>query len=443
MQGLRAKLAARSVPARAFAAAEEGAISALGIFVFLVSCVVYGVAVDVARVRSAQSQLQLAADTAAHAALYYRETHNAEEAREKALAVANYGMPRSIYGNTLVPEDIVFGSWSYESETFLPDPDSRESVMVTTRRLKENGTSLATTLFGFVGIDSFDVVSRTVFTTYRPTCFREGFVAEDVVDIQSNNNYYAGFCIHANGHVELNSNNVFEAGTIVSMPNIDDLVLPQSGFSTNDGLKEALRVGSYRIRVINRLPATIQGLYDADDAYLPDYITSPVAVGLSGSKLDESDFTPGRLHLLSGSSNCKVTLSPSVPLREVVFVTNCEIKFSQGTALQDVVIATTNTGAKSMNAPSTLQVGKDDICAEGGGAQLLSLGGMSFASDLRMYGGQLVALGDIIFAANAEGIEGASMISGRRIDGTSNMNMGFCVTGMEDNFEASYFRLAY
>ena len=64
------------------------------------------------------------------------------------------------------------------------------------------------------------------------------------------------------------------------------------------------------------------------------------------------------------------------------------------------------------------------------------------AADLRVYGGQIIALGDITFSANANGIQGASLISGQEISGTSNMDMGFCGTGMEGNYEAPYFRLA-
>ena len=45
-------------------------------------------------------------------------------------------------------------------------------------------------------------------------------------------------------------------------------------------------------------------------------------------------------------------------------------------------------------------------------------------------------------AANANGIDGASIISRGMIDGTSNMNMGFCGSGMEDSFSANYYRLA-
>ncbi|MBS8226662.1 hypothetical protein DYI42_10515 [Vannielia litorea] len=417
-------------------------MTGLGIMLTLTTCVIAAIALDVARLRAAQSQLQIMADAAAHAALYYRDTHSAAEAKEMALDVVGYGMPADVYGDVLRPEDITFGTWSYELQAFRPSDTSRDAVLVTTERIAENQNGITPYLFGFVGRDTFDVATNSVFTTYRPTCFREGFVAEEVVDIQSNNNYYNGFCIHANGHVELNSNNVFEAGTIVSMPDTGDIVLPQSGFETNEGLEAALRSGVYRLRIINRLPAIIQNFIDEQDTFLPDYITTTTAVDLSGKTLTEADFQTGRLHRAMGANNCKLTLSPSVPLERIVLVTNCEVKFSQGTQLHDVVIATTNTGAKSMNAPSTLQVGRDDHCAEGGGAQMLSLGGMEFASDLRMYGGQLVAKSNIEFSANADGIEGASMISGTRIDGTSNMNMGFCVTGMEDNYEAAYFRMA-
>ena len=73
----------------------------------------------------------------------------------------------------------------------------------------------------------------------------------------------------------------------------------------------------------------------------------------------------------------------------------------------------------------------------------MTTGGMKFTADLRLYGGQLIAKKAISFSANADGIEGASIISGETIDGTSNMNMGFCDgSGMENNFESDYFRLA-
>jgi len=69
---------------------------------------------------------------------------------------------------------------------------------------------------------------------------------------------------------------------------------------------------------------------------------------------------------------------------------------------------------------------------------------MKFASNLQTYGGQFIAEGDIDFAANSDGVEGASMVAGGTISGASNLAMGFCGgSGMEDSFEAAYCRLAH
>ncbi|MBC7157124.1 MAG: hypothetical protein H5U20_06375 [Rhodobacteraceae bacterium] len=95
-----------------------------------------------------------------------------------------------------------------------------------------------------------------------------------------------------------------------------------------------------------------------------------------------------------------------------------------------------------MTSAAGLRIGRDDNCATGGGTQLLTLGSMSFPSDLQVYGSQLVARDDIEFSANADGIQGAAFVAGGTISGTSNMEMGFCGTGMENNFHAEYFRLA-
>ena len=142
--------------------------------------------------------------------------------------------PYARYGEIIDAADIVFGDWDYDTDTFIIDNTSRNAVMVTTQRNSAKSNAIVGFLSHWIGKDTWDVVTPSVFTTYRPTCLREGFVADNIVDIQSNNGYYNGFCIHANNYVSVNSNNTFQAGTIVSMPNENDLDLPQSGFETND-----------------------------------------------------------------------------------------------------------------------------------------------------------------------------------------------------------------
>ncbi|MFV2034869.1 MAG: TadE/TadG family type IV pilus assembly protein [Halocynthiibacter sp.] len=422
---------------------ETGSATVLSLFMFVIMAMVGAAALDYSNLIASRTQLQVAADLAAHGALYSRETNDEMTAKAEAIELASFGMPHSRFGDILNVGDISFGTWDYDTQIFTKTHHSRQAVMVTTSRLASKLNSVESYLFKLVGIDRFDVVTSAVYTTYRPACFREGFVADGIVDIQSNNNYLNGFCIHSNTYVSVNQNNTYEAGTIVSMPDMTQIDLPASGFDKNAGLEEALRSAVYRLRIINRIDDLIAGLVSADPLYTPDYITSNLVVPLAGKKFDETDFVPGRIYQLNCSGSGKATITGNSPIREIVLVSNCEIKFGQGTVLEDVVMATTNTSAKSFNAPSSLQVGRDDGCAEGGGAQLITKGGMNFASDLRIFGGQLLAEGDIQFSANANGVEGASLITGGTISGTSNMNMGFCNgAGMEDNFEANYFRLA-
>ena len=195
------------------------------------------------------------------------------------------------------------------------------------------------------------------------------------------------------------------------------------------------------MRVINRLEAIIKGLETGDPEFTPDYITSTTPITLRGKKFDVTDFTPGRIHTVN-CGNGGITIDAGATLSKVVVIASCDIKLSSRSVLDEVVIATRSTGARSINSPSSLQVGRNDNCATGGGSELLTMGSMNFASGLMVYGSQLLAKDNIEFAANANGIQGASLVAGGEIDGTSNMSMGFCGTGMENNYEAEYFRLA-
>lgn len=428
-----------------FIKSDDGSMTILGILLFATMAMIAAIAVDVTNLVAAKSQLQITADAAAHAALYYRDTHEATESKVMAVDVATSGMPEGVYGVVLKPEDIIFGRWDYDTQVFTIDNTSRKAVMVKTGRISERSNSVASYLFQLVGKTDWDVVTPAVFATFRPMCFREGFVSDGVVDIQSNNGFENGFCVHSNEYVSLNSNNTFEPGTVVSMPDTDDIDLPRSGYETNDGLRAALRSGVYRLRILNKMDDLFEGLLTGDPEYIPDYITDTTVINIPPptNSLKSSDLEPGHVYRLNCNQSGKLTLeSGETPFSEVVLITSCEVKFSAGAVLEDVVMANTNTSARSFNAPSSLQLGRDDNCAEGGGVELLTYGSMIFAADLKMFGAQLLAQGDVTFAANATGIQGAQIVARGEISGTSNMTMGFCGSGMESNFEAEYFRLA-
>ncbi|MBI1173122.1 hypothetical protein GC209_17160 [bacterium] len=426
-----------------FAHDQCGSMTAFGLYIFVAGLMLTGLAVDYGNLVQSKARQQVNVDSVAHTALVQREFNTPAVATQMALAIDEANMPASKFGDLINSADVEFGSWDPATRSFTVDPNSRQALRVTAHQTSSYGNSIPTFLLKLVGTDSWDLATQAIYTTYNPACLTEGFVAEDVVNISSNDSYFNDFCIHSQNYVSLSSNNYFEAGTSVSMPDLSKLVLPASGYTTNIGLQDALSASSYNIRILPLLPKIIAALGASNVDYLPTYVTSATPVALSTKKaLAQSDLSEGHIYTADCSTgNGTLTISNSVILSKVAIVTNCNVKFGNGSVMQDAVIATTSTDSKSFTGTSGIQIGKNDNCATGGGAQLLTLGGVSFPAALSVYGGQIVAEKDITFSANANGIQGASFISGGQITGTSNMNMGNCNSGMEENFSAEYFRL--
>ena len=182
-----------------------------------------------------------------------------------------------------------------------------------------------------------------------------------------------------------------------------------------------------------------------------DYIDSPSVVNVSTCDLTASSLVSGRIHRVYCSGTLKITGT----INEVALVTSAPIQFAKEAVFEDAIIATTNTTDMSLKGPSSngggkkgsgldnITFGKNDDCQAGGGVQLVTMGGVHMAAGLNMFGSQMLWAGSIEFTANADGIEGISLVSADTVSGTSNMQMGFCGSGMENNFEVDYYRLAY
>lgn len=440
---------------------EDGSITVLALFLFVAVCVVLGITLDVSNAYSTRTQLQVAADTGGHAALYMRTGKylTEDDAKEVAANLAAKNLVADPVNNVVGVEDIEFGIWNRETRIFTPRSGSYSAVRVTATRSRARDNQLETFLLGFAGLNYWNISTHSVTETYRPGCLREGMVSEDVLDIQSNNGFAANFCLHSNTYISVNQNNIFDAGSIVSMPDLGLFEMPHSGYERNDGLEEALRENFYEIHVLDRIQTFIEGI-ESGLRFVPDYIDSTTVNEIPGDRFAVTDFEAGKIYRLNCETTVvkgkttttsvasKVTISKSTAvsptatdLNEVVIIAECPVQFGRDVVLDDVVFFNESTDPESFTAPDGLTIGRDDLCSPGGGAQLLTFGGMRFAADLGIFGGQLIAKQDIQFAARAGAMEGASIISGGEIDGTSNAEMGYCGSGMEDNFEVDYYRL--
>lgn len=431
----------------AFKTREDGAMTAFGLLLTIAMICVGGLAIDVANAIMTRTHLQVAADSAAHAAIMAREQQSEEDAKTTALAIAHSAMPVQKFGDTIRAEDIHFGRWDAANNTFIISPGSDEAVMVSTQRLLERGNALTTFFLKFVGVWSMDVVTASVFETYYPTCYREGLVAQERLDIQSNNIYREGYCLHSNSHIEMNSNNTFENNVIVSMPDQAELVIPSSGWTSNPGLETAVRSGSYHIRILQRIDDIIAGYKTPGDKYYrPAYFSSPSATQpLSvNAQIDTGDWQPNTIHTATCNGNQRLRIQSNAVLRNGVIETNCRIIIGSNAALENVLIISESTDLRAIDGAAGVRLGAVDDCDPGGGVQIVTRGGVRFTANLQMYGVQILAMDMIDFEANGNGVFGVSMVSGSEIDSTSNMDMGFCNgSGLENRFEAEYFRMVH
>ena len=418
----------------------EGAMTVFGLFMLMTCIVIGGLGLDVANAYLARTQLQATTDAAAHAALYTRDSDTEANAIVAALDVVENMMPVAKYGQVIQATDIQFGTWDTSTGAFTPVSGSKTAVFVDSSRTTARSNPVGTYFLRIMGFNNWDVRRGAVYETYRPGCLREGFVARDIVDMQSNNEYSNGFCIHSNTHVEMNNANDYELGTVVSMPDKLDVVVPNDDLTSNPGLAQALRDASYQFRIINQLPSIIADLSTGGAVYGPSYITNSTVLTFQGGGFKASDLVPNRIHYVNCNGNQPVNFAASALIEDVVIVSNCQFHFAADAQLQNSIIATTNTAAKSIYAGAAFTLGKDDNCASGGDSKILTMGSIELTSQVDIYGSQMIAKDNIYLTANAVGIEGASLIAGGVISVTSNGKMGFCGGGM-NNFEANYFRL--
>jgi len=409
------------------------------LMMLMASIMVGGIAVDASSFQARTTLMQNAADSAAHAAILMRTTSSASAATAQAISIAQGNMPPALYGNALVAGDVVFGRWDATRRVFTPDTAASGAVQVTVRQTAATANPYRTLVTRLLGQPSWDAVRTSVMIASDPDCMREGFVAQGRVDIQSNNLFKRGFCIHSNTGVKISSNNTFEPGVHVTMPSLSTLQIPNSGLRSNPGLEAALGTNRYDLRVLERLSTIQAGLSTSGSPFIPSYITNPSVVTLTSRAIRAGDLTAGRIYRVTCGGNQDLSIVKDVILSRVVITTNCAVKFGQGAGLENAVLSTTSTAAKSITGASSVSFGKNDACATGGGAQVLTMGGIDFPSGLRLYGGQLLAKGDISFSANGDGVQGASLVAGGTISGTSNMTMASCDgRGMEQNFRMPY-----
>ncbi len=458
----------------AFGRDEDGAAMMWNLFWSVAFILLAGLAVDTANAHRIRMALQVTADSAALAALAARDSNSLyqdytgdapsddPEARgvDAALRMARQIMATQRHGSVLQPTDITFGSYTLE-EGFTPG--SGNFARVITRRAADNGNAVGTFFLKVLNVlPSWDVAAVSIAERYRAACALDGVITKDRIDFQSNNTFGNDICLHGSNGIEANQNNLYEDGVIVSMADLSTLVVPGGDLSKNIGLAEALREAHIEPHLANAVEEIIDGLVTLDLSTDPELDYLPLAVAaavenrtaqvidtVGGKTLTNKNFdalvmAPGNVYSVSCGGKGTLNLrgnSGGSAIEDVIVVTNCDITFDKNTVVRNAMIATTSTSAKSVQGSSGVKIGAPDNCAPGGGAQILTNGGMYFAAKMEFHGSQLVAAGPVKMAAQVDGLSGTSIQSRGRVDMASNNSLALCDGDVDEVIPLRYYRL--
>lgn len=442
----------------AFLRNEDGGGTIWGLCWFFIFVAMAGLSMDITDGFRARTMLQATADASALAGVIDTPDRDAAVASAVTYSALNMGTDQN--GTVLAPEDVIVGKWISETKSIDPTDPLPDAVKVTVWRGAENNNALPVNFLRIVGLTAWNVQAQAVAQRFLPNCLRQdGLIAAGVVDISSNNTFVGEICFHGEQGVDIQSNNYFEDGTVVSMIDLNDLSLPASGMDTNPGLPEALMAERLYPKMVDMLDEIMDDyLSPSTSKWLPDYIdkTQDVITVTRISNYDYTTLEPGRVYHFACPSERNNMQINGVEIHHVVIVADCVISFGEGAYIHDARIASRAAAdlrnqnqatqdrlreLAGISTASSATLGTPDNCAEGGSIQILSNSSMSYSSGTTMDGVQMVAKNDIILGARDGGINGISAQAGGNIYLTSQNAFGLCQDNTGAVQTAWFYRL--
>ncbi|APX88944.1 hypothetical protein BV394_03710 [Brevirhabdus pacifica] len=389
-----------------------GAGSAWGLFMAAVFILIGGVATDYSFGHLVKADLQNATDAAALAAL--QDLPNATAAVQSAISYAKKNDPKKTVN--VAETNVTTGRWLNSTRTFVPNGHPTNAVKVVLTRSGSDATQVKSFLMRLAGVDSFDV-SAAAIAAIRPRCLGGRIFAKSLLKGNSNSSVSDGFCLHGEGGVHINNNNVFEAGTEISNG-------VGSTFRTgnkNPGIELARVEKSKELKLVDEIDSVYNGVRNGTD-HLPSWITNgPVHV----PNLPAYP-TRGTIYVVSGN----VVINDGTALEEIAIVTSGKITVNSNTTMSKVVLAA--GGLVDIN--SNVDIGSSSYCSEGAyDSYIVSKDRVELNSNDVLRGVQIASKKDFVINSNAVVTDGIVIETGGNADFNSNLSFGGCPDALVSN----------
>ncbi|MBP1804656.1 pilus assembly protein TadG-related protein [Rubellimicrobium aerolatum] len=416
-------------------------------FMLVAACILGAAAVDVSHLNALRSEMQVAADAAARGALLWRidDGQGSAQAKLAAVRLVRRTQPRQPYGSVVGMRDIAFGRFDAATGAFRPERDSREAAWARAAREEAKGNPVATLLFRLIGVDAMDVAAEAVAVAWLPPCLDNGLVAEGPVALRTTRVRLVDLCLHSNDSVTVARGARMQGTGTLSVPRPEALV------GAPPLLAERLRLDRFGLRVMAPLMAkgaggVAAGMARPGSAFRPAHLDAAAEARLEPERegglavVGPQGFRPGALSRYDCAAGERLALRAGT-YAGVALLTDCALEIADGARLEDVRIVSTATGAEAVRIAGALALGRPDRCAEGGGAQVATRGGVVAEGLVTLEGGQILAAGDIDLAGGARG-HGAAVTAGGSLTASTLVDLWGCATGQEGNLRAHYVRLA-
>ena len=255
---------------RVFSRDERGVVTVWSLGWLTAFLMIGGLSIDAGNAWRTQGMLQATADAAALAGVIVLDAVSDGDARLEAIRIADLNL-----GNQVLQDaDIISGSWQMDTRSVDTTAVAKDAVQVTTRRSSATGNALPTFLLKLVGFQSWDVGAQATAQRFVPECIRSGLISRMRVEVSSNNEFLGGICLHGRTGVKISSNNYFEEGVKVTMPDLSLLQIPSSGLKTNLGLEQALGEDWIDPKIVDQVNKIVTALRNPASSRQPGYITA-------------------------------------------------------------------------------------------------------------------------------------------------------------------------
>ncbi len=426
---------------------EDGGFSIAALVMLPVFFLFMAAPINVLNVMTHKERYQGFVDTLAYTALHeaFDQDNSIADVKQKVLDTTSSFENSADMLAAITPQDIIFGVWDEETRSFTPQNNSRKAVRIELDFAKVNSNPISDLFYSFVDNPQRDLKVVSYATTYRPNCFRNGLIALKSLILKNDTNVGEGVCLHGLSQVIVYSGGSFAENSEVAVLTEDHL---HGSYASNPGLEEAVETGRKHIALLSQIGNVYNDLNSQTKTeFTPSYITTEKVLKLGPRVVKPERFTAGRIHYRRCKNGRRMKFERGKYENFVLISPNCAFTFAGGVTLTNVMIVTQNNWAQSFFSFNRLALGKQNDCADGNGAVLMSKGGAYLSAGLFAVGSQIISNTKIFVESGGSKrnvIKGSSLLSkGDIVLGAKNDITSCKNDGTNEILEVDYFKLAH